>query len=54
MAKLKFRTCKNNTNLAGATTHMKDSVRGKKIAVWLHFEINSDRKVRMFSQKHIT
>ena len=27
MAKLKFRTCKNNTNLAGATTHMKDSVK---------------------------
>ena len=45
MTKQKFLTCKNNANLAGATTHMKDSVRGKKIAVRLHFEINSDRKV---------
>ena len=31
MTKLKFRMCKNNTNLAGATTHMRNSVRGKKI-----------------------
>ena len=30
MTKLKFRTCKNNTILAGATTHMRSSVRGKK------------------------
>ena len=45
MTKQKFLTCKNNTNLAGATTHMRSSVRGKKIIVRLHFEINGDRKV---------
>ena len=45
MTKLKFRTCKNNTNLAGATTNMRSIVRDKKIIVRLHFEINGDRKV---------
>ena len=40
MTEPKFRMCKNNTNLAGVTTHMRNSVRGKKIIVRLHFEIN--------------
>ena len=47
MTKLKFRMCKNNTNLAGATTHMGNSVRGKKIIVWLHFEINLLYKTKL-------
>ena len=54
MTKLEFRTRKNNTDFAGATTHMRNSVRGKKIIVRLYFEINSDRKVWIFSQKNIT
>ena len=45
MTKQKFLTCKNSTNLVGATTHMRSSVRDNKIIVRLHFEINGDRKV---------
>ena len=36
MTKQKFLTCKNSTNLAGATTHMRSSVRGKKKITFLN------------------